>query len=55
MNFSPYVMRPPPVMRVGSAGPSVCVRLAFDTRTSSHDESSTALPLTIPVTRGKAG
>ena len=55
MNCTPYVIRPPPVVCVGSAGPSVCVRFAFDTRTSSHDESSTALPVTIPVTRGNAG
>ena len=55
MNFSPYVIRPPPVACVGVPGPSMWVSSAFDTRTSSHDESSTARPCTIPPSLGKAG
>src|SRR5262249_57832036 len=55
MNGSPYVMRPLPVRCDGSPGPSCRKRSASAKRTSSHDESSVAVPYAVPPRRGNAG
>ena len=55
MYCGPHVTRPLPVRCEGSPGPSRCTMSAFAKRTSSHDESSVAVPEIVPPRRGKFG
>ena len=51
--LSPHVTRPLPVVRETGSFPSWCRRSALLKRTSSQDESSVAVPDTVPLILGK--
>jgi len=55
VNFGACVIRPSPVKCDVGLSPKWCTTFALWKRVSSHDESRTAVPETVPLSRGKLG